>query len=117
MNIKEVGKAMQDIEFVLFSLKVQDQLRAGEIEQAHNKAQQIMEQYLQPLNAFSEEETECKNFEKYIILVNDIVIGIEASNKAEAIDRFKNEFKNLYEMDWTIKRLLHEIDITGDYKR
>lgn len=52
MEIKEVAKAMQEIEFVLFSLKNGDNLRAGEAESAHKKAQLIMEKYLLPKKAF-----------------------------------------------------------------
>jgi hypothetical protein len=37
LEIKEVAKAMQEIEFVLFSVKAGDQLRAGEVESAHKK--------------------------------------------------------------------------------
>lgn len=54
MDIKEVGKAMQEIEFVLFSLKNQDRLYPEEVEQAHKKAQRIMESYLLPNGAFKE---------------------------------------------------------------
>ena len=54
MDIKEVAQAMQEIEFVLFSVKNDDQLHAGEVEQAHKKAQKIMEKYLQPMGAFKD---------------------------------------------------------------
>lgn len=45
MNIKEVTSAMQTIEFVLFTLKNGDNLHAGELENAHNKAQEIIKNY------------------------------------------------------------------------
>jgi hypothetical protein len=48
MNIKEMTSAMQTIEFVLFSLKNGDQLHAGELENAHMKAQEILEKYCVP---------------------------------------------------------------------
>jgi hypothetical protein len=56
MDIKEVGKAMQEIEFILFTVKNGDigKLHAGEAEKAHMKAKLIMEKYLLPLNAFEE---------------------------------------------------------------
>lgn len=54
MDIKEVGSAMQHIEFILFSLKNQDQLKAGEVELAHQKAQRIMEKYLLSKGAFED---------------------------------------------------------------
>jgi len=53
MEITEVAKAMQEIEFVLWSLKVNDQLKPGEVEAAHKKAQNIIEKYLVPNNAVS----------------------------------------------------------------
>jgi len=52
MNIKEVAQAMQEIEFVLFSVKNGDRLHAGEVERAHKKAQEIMERHLKPMGAF-----------------------------------------------------------------
>lgn len=54
MDIKEVAKAMQEIEFVLFSVKNGNRLRAGEVERAHKQAQQIVENYLLPLGALEE---------------------------------------------------------------
>ena len=52
MDIKEVAQAMQDIEFILFSVKNGFQLHPGEAEQAHRKSQEIMEKYLKPMGAF-----------------------------------------------------------------
>lgn len=56
MDIKEVAKAMQDIEFILFTVKNGDigKLHAGEAEQAHGAANRIMKEYLLPLGAFEE---------------------------------------------------------------
>ncbi len=54
MDIKQVAKAMQHIEFVLFTLKCGDSLKAGEAEQAHKKAQEIMKEYLLPMGAFED---------------------------------------------------------------
>lgn len=54
MNVKDVGKAMQGIEFVLFSLKNEDRLQAAEVENAHRAAQQVIAQYLKPLGAFND---------------------------------------------------------------
>jgi|GEM_PF-1185772 len=52
MDIKEVGKAMQDIEYALFSITSKDDFDMDEIKDAHAKAQQIMGQFLKPLGAF-----------------------------------------------------------------
>lgn len=54
MNMKEVASAMQDIEFILHSLKNQDSLRAGEIESAHEKSQKIITEFLQPTGVFDQ---------------------------------------------------------------
>lgn len=54
MDIKEVANSMQDIEFILFSLVSQDNLKKEEVVDAHKKAKQIMEQYLLPLGAFKD---------------------------------------------------------------
>lgn len=54
MDIKEVAKAMQHIEFILFSVKNNDRLYDGEVEDAHKKAREIMEQYLLPSGAFED---------------------------------------------------------------
>lgn len=57
----------------------------------------------------------CREYQKYIILVNNIVIAVEAIDKTQAIDKFKNEFKNLYELDWSIKKVQSEININNEY--
>lgn len=54
MNEKEVAKAMQLIEFALFTVKCGDSLKAGEAELAHEKARLIMEEYLLPMGAFED---------------------------------------------------------------
>jgi hypothetical protein len=54
MDIKEVGKAMQSIEFVLFSVKNDDHLHPGEVERAHQLARKVMENYLLEKGAFEE---------------------------------------------------------------
>lgn len=58
MDVKEVAQAMQQIEFVLFTLKNGDggKLHAGEAEEAHQLAQKIMEQYLKPMGGFQIDE-------------------------------------------------------------
>lgn len=53
INISQVVEAMQEIEFVLFTLKCGDNLQTGEIEQAHKAAKRIMREYLEPLGAFN----------------------------------------------------------------
>lgn len=55
MDVKEVGEAMQEIEFVLFQMWSNSTLHAGEVEAAHKKAKAIMQQYLLPLGAFKTE--------------------------------------------------------------
>lgn len=59
----------------------------------------------------------CKDFEKYIFLVNNTCISIESKDKMEAIKTFESEFKMLFNMDWNIKRLGTEITIDGEYNR
>jgi len=54
MDIKEVAKAMQEIELILFSVKNRDHLHDGEVERAHQKANEIMEKYLVPQGAFKD---------------------------------------------------------------
>lgn len=53
MEITEVAKAMQEIEFVLWSIKVDNQLKPEEVEEAHKKAQKIIEKYLLPMNVLN----------------------------------------------------------------
>ncbi len=57
------------------------------------------------------------NFEKYAFLVNDTIITIEAEDKKNAIDIFETEFKMLFGMDWTIKRVYTEVTIKGEFNR
>ncbi|EQB4341609.1 hypothetical protein ACYJ2U_001836 [Clostridium botulinum] len=45
------------------------------------------------------------NYEKYIILVNNTVIEIEAKNKKDAIEKFEDNHKQLFNMDWSIKKV------------
>jgi hypothetical protein len=54
MNIKEVTSAMQTIEFVLFTLKNGDSLHAGELENAYNKANEVLENYCVPNGGIEE---------------------------------------------------------------
>jgi hypothetical protein len=58
-----------------------------------------------------------KECEKYIFLVNNTVVAIEAADKTKAIEIFKDQFNRLYDMDWEIKRLVTEININGEFKR
>lgn len=55
--------------------------------------------------------------EKYIFLVNNTCISIEAENKMKAIETFEREFDKLFLMDWEVKRLYTEILSNGEYKR
>lgn len=57
------------------------------------------------------------DFEKYLFLVNNTIIAIEAENKSVAIKVFQKEFEQLFLMDWEIKRIYTEITIDGEYKR
>lgn len=50
--------------------------------------------------------------EKYIFLVNNTAVSVEALNKLDAIKTFEKEFNILFNMDWSIKRLSSEITIS-----
>lgn len=56
----------------------------------------------------------CKSYEKYIFLVNNTAVTIEAEDKLSAIEIFKEKFSTLFLMDWSIKRVNTEITIDGE---
>lgn len=56
-------------------------------------------------------KTECKNYQSYMFACNKANIVIEANDKSEAIEIFKEEYSKIFNQDWKVFCITERLDI------
>lgn len=56
-------------------------------------------------------KTNCKDYECYMFACEKANIVIEAKDKSEAIEIFKEEYSKIFNQDWKVFRILERVDI------